>query len=88
MSECNFNHEGCCMLQEEHPNTSKCQHAEGELKICTAKPSDLIDLCPDCEKPTIDCDCGTCWVMTKDIEGNFAVVTPKTYSKLRVGCKK
>lgn len=83
MSECQFNHEGFCILEDEYPNVSKCSYAKGRLRKCTAKPSDLIELCPDCEKPTNECDCGTCWVILKDKEENFAVVTPKTYQNLK-----
>lgn len=83
MSECEFNHEDFCILQHEHPNAPQCQHAEGELQGCTAKPSDLIELCNDCDKPIDECDCGTNWIMVEDSVGNHALVTPKTYQKLR-----
>lgn len=83
MDECNFNHEGFCILQEEHPDLERCSKAKGKLQICTAKDSDLIELCPDCEKPTTECDCGTCWVMVTDKEDNFAIMTPKEFQKLQ-----
>jgi len=83
MRPCEFNQEDFCMLQEEYPDLAKCPLAKGKLDKCTAKESDLIELCPDCEKPTSECDCGTCWVLATDKKGNIALLKPKEYSKLR-----
>jgi len=83
MSECEYCHEDFCILQEEYPQAKRCKHAKGELPICTAKETDLIALCPDCETPTSQCDCGTCWVLVTDKRGNVAIMQPKEFSKLK-----
>lgn len=83
MRGCDFEHEGFCILQDEYPEMERCPKAKGGLRICIAKESDLIELCPDCEKPTSECECGTCWVLATDKKGNVAILSPKHYEELK-----
>ena len=83
MSPCEFNQEGFCILQAEYSDVEKCSSAKGKLQKCTAKESDLIELCSDCEEPTSQCGCGTCWVMVTDKTGKIVAVTPKDLAKLQ-----
>lgn len=82
MSPCDYNQEGFCILREEYPEVEKCSSAKGKLQRCTAKESDLIELCSDCGEPISQCDCGTCWVMVTNKNGKIVAVTPKTLADL------
>ena len=84
MSGCEFEHEDFCILQDEHPEAKKCRYAKGELQICTAKESDLIELCPDCENPKSECNCGTCWILATDERGTMAILTPKEFETIKL----
>jgi hypothetical protein len=83
MTPCVYEQEGFCILQDEKLNAPKCPKAKGKLQECTAKESDLIELCPECEKPTSECDCGTCWVLVTDDSGHIAILTPKSFEKMK-----
>ena len=83
MSPCEFNQEDFCTFQLENPKMKKCSLAKGKLQKCMAQESDLIELCPDCEKPTSECDCGTCWVLASDKNGNIALLKPKEFAQIK-----
>ena len=54
--ECEYKHEDFCIIEE---NTNyRCSLAKGDLKICTAKPSDLVEFCEDCDNEVNKCKCG------------------------------
>ena len=53
VSGCEFEHEGFCIVE----NNIKCKFQEGDLRVCTAKPEDLIEICIDCDKPMDECEC-------------------------------
>jgi len=82
---CDYNHEGLCILPDETGET--CRFAD-ENGFCTAKESDLIEVCPDCDQPVDECDCGTNLVIVKDARGKMALVTPKRYAVLKEMDKK
>jgi len=52
-SECAVSHEGFCTLPK-----GSCKHQKGDLLECSAKPEDLIELCPECYLPKEQCSCG------------------------------
>jgi len=83
MSSCDYNQEGFCILQNEYPDIEKCSSAKGKLQRCTAKESELIELCSDCGEPTSECDCGTCWVLITDKNGKVGAITPKDFAKVK-----
>jgi len=77
MSDCNFCHpENYC----EHEGECKYRC---ELRQCKAKPEDLIEICPDCDKPVDECDCGTNWILAKDADGTIVPITRKAYSQFK-----
>ena len=76
---CEFNHEGFCMLQNEYPDIDRCDFAEGDLQVCRAKDSDLLEICPDCDKPVKECDCGTNWVLAHTTDNKVVPIISKEW---------
>lgn len=52
MSECEYCHEGLCVLEE-----GECGFQDREERFCKARPKDLINICIDCGKSEDECEC-------------------------------
>ena len=74
--------EGLCLLREYYKVTEDCRFMD-KYGFCTAEESDLVEFCPDCDKPIDECDCGTYLIIVKDPVGNMALVTPKELKALQ-----
>lgn len=73
-NDCEFNHEGFCTLEK-----GECSFQEGDLLWCKATDKDLIEICPDCDKPITECECGTNWVLVHTKDGKIIPVISKEY---------
>lgn len=82
MCECECSHEGLCLLREYYKVDEDCRFMD-DNGFCTAKESDLVEVCPDCDKLMDDCDCGTNLIIVKDSEGKMSMVTPKRLKELK-----
>ncbi len=78
---CDYEQEGFCCLEDYTGIKKKCP-SEKDFR-CTAKPSDLIEICEDCYKPVSECECGTNWILATTPDGKIVPFTPKQFNKLK-----
>lgn len=73
--ECDFNQSGMCVVADEYPEMEKTPCPYCKDGACTAKPENLISVCPDCDQEHCQGEC---------LDSEETLMVPK---KLSVGGK-